>query len=82
MAKLTITGERKYLELIQRENRLRSAKYNLKFSFEEPKAKEEPLEDVKDIEVIPDPETKTGANPTPKAQTPETPKSKSKAKKG
>ena len=47
MAKLTITGNRKYLEMIMKDNRSRSAKYNLEFSLEVSKAKERESEPSK-----------------------------------
>ncbi|WP_421809058.1 hypothetical protein [Flagellimonas sp.] len=44
MGKLIIEGDRKYLDVIVRENRTRASKYGLKMFFEEPKQKPEKVE--------------------------------------
>ena len=59
MAKLTITGDRKYLEMIIKDNRSRASKYNLEFSLESSKAKAKATEAAKDLEVIQETEPAT-----------------------
>lgn len=45
MGQLTIKGDKKQLEVIMRENRIRASRYGLKMSMEEPKA-EKPQKEV------------------------------------
>ena len=44
--RLIIEGDKKYLEIIKRENRLRAIRYGLKMSIEEKIKKDESKEDI------------------------------------